>query len=128
MRKGVKNDVEKNTISISYKTGFPTKSVRFLYTEYSSMFPPPSTTLPFAVLVAWLAPVVNCIQLLPQVYKTWTTRRVHDLSLHSLLLLLLTSILWLLHGYCIADVPLMAAGLFTVTVNIVMVTLYGMYS
>jgi len=53
---------------------------------------------------------------------------VHDLSLHSLLLLLLTSILWLLHGYCIADVPLMAAGLFTVTVNIVMVTLYGMYS
>lgn len=106
-------DLEKNTLSISYTP--------------SCMFPP-STSLPFAVIVAWLAPVVNCIQLLPQVYKTWTTRRVHDLSLHSLLLLLLTSILWLLHGYCIADVPLMAAGLFTVTVNIVMVTLYGMYS
>jgi MtN3 and saliva related transmembrane protein len=90
-------------------------------------FPASEVARPVAVTVAWLAPAVNCIQLLPQVYKTWTTKRVQDVSLHSLLLLLLTSILWLLHGYFIADVPLMAAGLFTVTVHIVMVTLYGMY-
>lgn len=79
------------------------------------------------VIVAWLAPLANCVQLVPQVYKTWTTQRVHDLSLYSLLLLLLTSLLWLLHGYLISDIPLMAAGVVSVTVNLVMVTLYVMY-
>jgi uncharacterized protein with PQ loop repeat len=81
----------------------------------------------FPVIVAWLAPLANCVQLVPQVYKTWTTQRVHDLSLYSLLLLLLTSLLWLLHGYFISDISLMAAGVVSVTVNLVMVTLYVMY-
>ena len=47
--------------------------------------------IPF--IVATLAPTVNCIQLFPQLYKTYITRSVKDLSLYSLLLILMTNIL-----------------------------------
>jgi hypothetical protein len=41
--------------------------------------------LPF--IVATLAPIVNSIQLLPQLYKTYITKSVKDLSFYSLLLI-----------------------------------------
>lgn len=34
------------------------------------------------VIVATLAPIVNCIQLFPQLYKTYITKSVEDLSLY----------------------------------------------
>ena len=38
--------------------------------------------LPF--IVSTLAPIVNCIQLIPQLYKTYITKSVKDLSIYSL--------------------------------------------
>jgi uncharacterized protein with PQ loop repeat len=49
--------------------------------------------------VAVLAPIINCVQLFPQLYKTFITKKRKDLSLYSLLLILFASLLWLLHGY-----------------------------
>ncbi len=37
--------------------------------------------LPF--IVATLVPIINCIQLFPQLYKTYLTKSVKDLSLFT---------------------------------------------
>lgn len=81
----------------------------------------------FANTVAILAPIVNCIQLFPQLYKSYQTKHVEDLSLYSLCLLLLTSILWLFHGYYIHDTSLMVAGIISVTVNVLLIALFFKY-
>jgi uncharacterized protein with PQ loop repeat len=78
-------------------------------------------------IVAMLAPIVNCIQLLPQLYKTFTTKRVKDLSLYSLLLVLTTNLLWLLHGYFIWDASLMVAGVISLGINGALLIGYFMY-
>jgi uncharacterized protein with PQ loop repeat len=81
--------------------------------------------LPF--IVATLAPIVNCIQLFPQLYKTYMTKSVKDLSFYSLLLMLTTNLLWLLHGYFIRDNSLIVAGVVSMIINIALLTLYFFY-
>jgi MtN3 and saliva related transmembrane protein len=82
----------------------------------------------FAQGVSILAPIANCIQMIPQLYKSYKTQKVHDLSIYSLSLLLLTSVLWLLHGYFIQDASLIVAGVISVAVNAMMFTLFFKYS
>lgn len=77
--------------------------------------------------VAILAPLVNCIQMVPQVYKTYTTKRVKDLSLYTILLLLTTNFLWLLHGYFIMDISLLVGGVVSMTLNSILLILYLNY-
>jgi uncharacterized protein with PQ loop repeat len=74
-----------------------------------------------------LATVTSCIQMVPQLYKTYTTRSVTDLSLYSLLLIFVTNVLWALHGYFIVDVSLFVAGLLTATINAALILLYFKY-
>jgi MtN3 and saliva related transmembrane protein len=81
--------------------------------------------IPF--IVATLAPIVNSIQLFPQLYKTYNTKSVKDLSFYSLLLILTTNILWLLHGYFIIDISLIVAGIVSMIINIALLTLYLLY-
>jgi MtN3 and saliva related transmembrane protein len=81
--------------------------------------------IPF--IVAILAPIVNSIQVLPQLYKTYYTKSVKDLSLFSLSLILMTNLLWLLHGYFIIDTSLIAAGVISMAINIALIALYFLY-
>jgi MtN3 and saliva related transmembrane protein len=79
------------------------------------------------IIVATLAPIVNCMQLFPQLYKTYRTKSVKDLSFYSLLLILTTNFLWLSHGYFISDTSLIVAGLISMCVNIILLRLYFLY-
>ena len=79
------------------------------------------------LVVATLAPIVNCIQLFPQLYKTNKTKHVKDLSFKSLCLILTTNILWLLHGYFIMDISLIVAGVISLMVNGSLIGLYLRY-
>jgi len=76
------------------------------------------------IIVATLAPIINCIQLVPQLYKTYITKSVKDLSLYSLLLILTTNLLWLLHGYFIFDTSLIVAGIISISININLLIIY----
>jgi MtN3 and saliva related transmembrane protein len=80
------------------------------------------------LIVATLAPIINCIQLLPQLYKTYVTKSVKDLSLYSLLLIISTNLLWLLHGYFIIDTSLIIAGIVSIIINIALLSLYFLYT
>jgi MtN3 and saliva related transmembrane protein len=79
-------------------------------------------------IVATLAPIVNCMKLVPQLHKTFTTKSVKDLSFYSLLLFLATNILWLLHGYFISDISTILSSVITMIINISLLTLYIIYS
>jgi len=79
-------------------------------------------------LVAVAAPLVNCIQLIPQLYKTYVTRSVTDLSLYSLLLILVTNLLWFSHGLLIRDGSLIASGSVSLLVNGALLALYFLYA
>ncbi len=79
------------------------------------------------LVIATLAPIVNCIQLFPQLYKTYKTKHVKDLSFGSLCLILTTNILWLLHGYFIMDASLIVAGVISLLVNGSLMGLYLRY-
>ena len=78
-------------------------------------------------IVAVLAPFFTCIQLLPQIYKTYITKRVTDLSFYSIILILITNLLWLLHGYYTFDYPLIITGIFTIIINTTLLALYFIY-
>ena len=79
------------------------------------------------IIVATLAPTVNCVQLIPQLYKTYVTKSVKDLSFYSLLLIILTNLLWLLHGYFIYDISLIVAGIISMSINLTLLSLYLFY-
>jgi len=70
------------------------------------------------LVVAILAPLVNCLQLLPQLHKTYNTKSAKDLSIGSLGMILLTEILWLLHGYFIMDFALIVASGVALSINL----------
>ena len=78
-------------------------------------------------IVALLAPIVNCIQLVPQLVKTSVTKKVDDLSYQSLLLILFTNLLWLLHGYFIKDWSLIVAGIVSIIINLSLIGFYLKY-
>jgi len=77
--------------------------------------------IPF--IIATLAPIVNSIQL----YKTYITKSVKDLSYYSLSLILLTNLLWLLHGYFIFDISLIIAGMVSMIINLALLALFFLY-
>ena len=74
-----------------------------------------------------LATIVSCIQMIPQLYKTYTTKSVTDLSLYSIVLIFLTNVLWGLHGYFISDTSLLIAGILTAAINANLIVLYFKY-
>jgi len=78
-------------------------------------------------LVATMAPVMNSIQLYPQLYKTYSTKRVHDLSFYTLVLVLVTNMLWIAHGYFIFDLSILAASFINLFANILLMWFYMMY-
>ncbi len=81
-----------------------------------------NTTL-ISLIVATLAPIINSVQLVPQLYKTYTTKSSKDLSIYSLSLILATNLLWLLHGYFIMDTALLVASAIAFTINVSLIGL-----
>ena len=78
-------------------------------------------------LVATVAPIVSTIQSCPQLYKTYTTKNVDDLSIYSVLLMVTSGLLWLLHGYFIYDISVMLAGGMNLVINTILVILFFIY-
>jgi MtN3 and saliva related transmembrane protein len=53
------------------------------------------------------------IAFLPQVLKTWKSRSAKDLSLSMFSIFCLGVTLWLVYGFMVSDVPVIAANLLT---------------
>lgn len=78
-------------------------------------------------IIATFAIIINSVQLFPQLYKTYTTKKVQDLSIYSLTLMLITKLLWLIHGYFIDDITLIISGIISLLTIIPLLILYFSY-
>ena len=64
----------------------------------------------FTSIIGSLAAIVIVIGYLPQTIRTVRTRSTDDIAMGSFLLLLLGSMLWVVYGFLIEDVPLVVAN------------------
>lgn len=60
-----------------------------------------------------IAGACTTIAFLPQVFKTWKSRSAKDLSLSMFTIFSLGVALWLVYGFLMNDLPLIAANLIT---------------
>jgi len=67
--------------------------------------------------------VLSSVQQLPQLYKSYTTNSVADLSIETLALILLTNILWFFHGYFIHDFTLIISAVASILINAALISL-----
>jgi len=74
-------------------------------------------------VIGYTAAVVGTLLMLPQVVKSWRTKRVEDLSLGMTVLYFLNCLLWLLYGLLITALPMIVANATALVVSIVQVVL-----
>lgn len=72
------------------------------------------------LMVATLAPITNCIQMAPQLYKTYKTKSAKDISIYSVSIILVNALLWAMHGYFIMDTSLLVASAIAFTINLLL--------
>jgi MtN3 and saliva related transmembrane protein len=71
------------------------------------------------LLIGYAAVGVGATFMLPQVLKSWKTKRVDDLSLVSVILYFANSVLWLAYGFLIAAWPVIVANALALIISIV---------
>jgi len=64
-------------------------------------------------LLGLLAGSLTTAAFLPQVVKTWKSRSAKDLSLGMFLIFCLGVTMWLVYGFAVNDIPVIAANLLT---------------
>ena len=68
------------------------------------------------------AGLLTTIAYLPQVIKTWKSKSAQDLSWSMLIVLCIGIVLWLVYGFSVRDIPVIAANILTLLlVSIILV-------
>jgi lactoylglutathione lyase len=80
------------------------------------------------LMIGYAAVAVGTSFMLPQVLKSWRTKRADDLSLASGTLYFANSILWLTYGLLIAAWPVAVANALALVISIVQVSLKLKYT
>ena len=78
-------------------------------------------------IIGYLATAVGTCLLMPQVYKTYRTRSVEDLSWGTIILYFLNCSLWLMYGLLIASIPLTLCNSIALVVSVVQIVLKIQY-
>ena len=63
-----------------------------------------------AEIVGYMAGIMTSIPLIPQIYKSYKTTSTKDLSLLFLIISTLGSILWIIYGLMVKDMPLIVSS------------------
>ena len=75
-----------------------------------------------------LAGVLTSCAVLPQIYRAFRTRQVRDISVWQPVLLVVGMGLWLLYGILIDDLPLIAANIFSISCNLILIFMKLFYA
>jgi MtN3 and saliva related transmembrane protein len=71
--------------------------------------------LGYLTILGLVAATLTSFSFLPQVLRTWKTRKTHDISLGMYSMFCIGIFLWLVYGFMINDIPLIAANIVTLT-------------
>ncbi len=62
-------------------------------------------------LIGYLGSFLSCITFIPQVHKTWQSKSAGDLSLSMLLIVLTSTIIWLIYAFALMLWPVIIANI-----------------
>ena len=79
-------------------------------------------------IIGYTAAVVGTSLMLPQVLKSWTTKKVDDLSFGMLVLYFFNCVLWLIYGLMILAWPVIIGNAIALIVSIIQIILKIKYS
>ena len=68
------------------------------------------------------------ITLCPQIYHTYKTKKVEDLSYFFIVLNLITSFLFLIYGILLKQLPIIIANIFLILQNMTLITFKKIYT
>lgn len=74
-------------------------------------------------MLGLVAGAVTSIAVVPQVARAYRTKRVRDISVWQPVILVVGMILWLTYGVMIGDIPLIAANIFSIACNGILVVM-----
>ena len=78
--------------------------------------------------ISFIASILDTAKRLPQLYKTFKTKNVNGMSVFSLILMCISNLLWLLHGYLtIMDYWVILANVAGCFTNGLLITMYFVY-
>ncbi|MEH1809694.1 SemiSWEET family sugar transporter [Nostoc sp.] len=77
----------------------------------------------FTTILGLVAGLLTTLAYLPQLIKTWQSKSANDLSWSMLIILCVGIILWLIYGFSVHDIPLIAANIVTLLIASVILVL-----
>lgn len=81
----------------------------------------------FTTTLGLTAGILTTVAYLPQLIKTWQSKSAHDLSWSMLIILCIGIVLWLVYGFSVHDVPIIAANIVTLLLASVILLLKVRY-
>jgi MtN3 and saliva related transmembrane protein len=72
-------------------------------------------------LFGYFGSFLTCITFIPQVYKTWQSKKAGDLSLAMMLIVVLSTIVWLVYGFALMLWPVIIANGIVFTLSLMLV-------
>lgn len=72
--------------------------------------------------IGYLGSFLSCITFIPQVYQSWKSKSVGDLSFLMILIVITSTIVWLVYGYFVNSGPVIMAN--TVVLALSLMLLY----
>jgi len=79
-------------------------------------------------IIGYTGAVVGTFLMVPQIVKSWKTKKVSDLSWGMVVLYFVNCMLWLTYGLLIASMPVAVANGVALIVSIVQIVLKTKYS
>jgi len=79
-------------------------------------------TNPLVENIGYVGSLLTSITFIPQVYKSWKSKSVGDLSIAMIVIVISSTIVWLIYGYLISSGPVLVAN--TVVLILTLVLLY----
>lgn len=71
-------------------------------------------------LVGYIGSFLTSITFIPQVYKSWQSRSVGDLSVWMILIVITSTIVWLVYGFAIGSGPVISANLIVLALSLLL--------
>lgn len=82
----------------------------------------------FTNIVGYTAAVIGTLLMLPQVIKSWRSKKVEDLSFSTVILYFLNCALWLIYGLLIFAYPVIVANGIALVISIIQIFLKIKYN
>lgn len=72
-------------------------------------------------IIGLIAGIITTGAFVPQVYKTWKSKKAQDISLLMYIAMFIGIVLWLVYGIHLNSLPMILANSVTATLNLIMI-------